>query len=381
MRTIEELTQALTADEILEVWLTALEALGVPARSWRKAGVARSILRVVAKSYEGFVLVMVAAIKGGFLDTAEGPWLTRLAFSAFNVVRPTATFASGYVTLTNAGGGVYNPTPYELTFLWEAGKKAYRNTGAFSLNPGETKTVPVEAVEAGAASSAPPGAINKLEAVLPGVTVSNAASVIGSDELPDAELRQLCRDKLAALSLRGPRGAYAYAVRSALRVDGSPVDINRLSVSPQSSTGQVTIYVASPTGAPASSDLDAIRERIELVARPDSVTTSVLPAMSTPFSRTLTVWARAEPGLAAATVKELALAKVVGLQRDWPISGYVKPPSLQGYLYADALAGVVQSAHPAIFDVDGAGADMPLAPGQIASLSITCNVQLVQVPG
>lgn len=381
MRTIEELTQAISSDEILEVWLTALEKLGVPARSWRKAGVARSIMRVVSKSYEGFILIMVAAIKGGFLDTAEGPWLTRLAFSAFNVVRPTATFASGFATFTNGGGGVFNFNPYEVTLLWEAGGKAYRNTVAFSLNPGETKTIAIEAIEAGASSSAPPGVINKLEAVLPGVTVSNASSVIGSDELKDAELRQLCRDKLAALSLRGPRGAYAYAVRSALRVDGSPVDINRLSISPQSSTGQVTIYVASPSGVPAASDLTAIRDRIEAVARPDSVTTSVFASSGASFSRTLTVWARADVGLAAATVKELVLAQIVGLQRDWPIAGYVKPPSTQGYLYADALAGVARSAHPAIFDVDGAGADMALAPGQIAVLLVAVNVQLVPVVG
>ena len=380
-RTVEELVEVITAEQVFETWLTALERLGLPARSWRRIGVARSIMQVVAQSYAGVMLVMVAAIKGGFLDDATGPWLTRLAFSAFAVVRPSATFATGKVTITNTGGGVFSFAADELVVTWEAGKKAYRNAAPFTLNPGDSFEIDIVARESGASSSAPPGTVTKAEQVLPGVTITNAVSIIGSDEMTDADLRQLCRDKLASLSLRGPRGAYAYAVQSATRIDGSPVDINRRSISEYSSTGQVTIYVASPTGVPAATDLTAIRARIEAVARPDTVTTTVAAATSVAFSRSLVVWARADVGLEAESVRQLCLAQIVGLQRDWPISGYKKPPSTQGYLYAGELESRVQAGHPAIFAVDGSGADMPLNAGEIAAISVSVDVRLVQVPG
>lgn len=379
MITIEELLAPVTTEAQLEKFLATLETLGVPARSWREGGSLRTMLWGVAATYAGFSESVLGFVRAGFLETATGGWLTLLAFNVYGVARIEATFATGIVTLTNAGGGVYAILPGELRLISAVTAKAFTNTAAIALNPGAVLAVPVRAVELGAASSATPATVTTLETALPGVSVTNAAAIVGSDAESDADLRERCRNRLAVISGKGPRGAYAYAVRSAVRTDGSAVDINRLRVSPGSSTGVVTVWVASPTGAPTPTDLPFIAAAIETYARPDTVTATLLAAVPVALASTITVWARATPGLTAPDLALLVSTALSAMIRDCPIGGIAKPPSVQGYLYADAIAGAAKSAHAAIFDVDGVGGDLAIAPGEVATLATTLDVRLVEV--
>ncbi len=206
---IDDLIDPPTEDQIFETFLDTLESFSIPARSWRKAGVSRTILRVVAKTYSGFGLVISEAVRSGFLETARGGWLTLLARNVFNVERRAATFASGKIQLSNGGGGIYAFAIDAARFLWTIKGKAYTNSEAFTLNPADVKLVAIHAVEVGAASSAPPGEITSIETTMLGVTATNPESVVGTDDEPDEELRAACKNKLASISVRGPRGAYA----------------------------------------------------------------------------------------------------------------------------------------------------------------------------
>jgi hypothetical protein len=377
---VESLIVPTTEDQVFEIFLTELETLGIPARSWRQGGVARTILRVVAKAYAAFAVLMANAVRAGFLETASGAWLTLLAYYVFGVTRRPATFATGILTISNTGGGVFEWQPGELRALWTDEKKAYTNQDHVILNPSDVLNIAIIAVEQGAASSAPPGAITSLETTFLNVTVTNAEAVVGSDEESDVDLRLACRNKLGAISVRGPRGAYAYAVRAATRGDGTPVDINRISISPSSSTGVVTVYVASPTGTPTPTDIDYVKASIEDIARPDSVTANVLPVTEVPFARTLTVWARRTDGVSAADIKALVERALVVEIASYPIGGIPKPPSTTGYLYSDFVSGVAKGAHASIYDIDGAGSDFALAPGQVATLaSPSISVRIVEV--
>lgn len=379
MLAIDDLITATTEEHIFELFLSILETLGINARAWRIGGVSRTILRVVAKTLAGFFAILTLAIRSTFLETSEGGWLTLLAYYVYGVTRVEATFATGKVELHNTGGGIFTLDAEECRFLWTAEGKAYTNVAGFTLNPGDTLLVDVRAVELGASSSAPPGAINTLESVLAGVEVTNPESVVGLDAESDEDVRTACRNKLASFSVRGPRGAYAEAVRIVKRIDGSPVNINRSSISPSSSTGVVTIYVAAPSGAPDPDDLTAIENSVEEHARPDSVTAVVLAATEVPVTRTLTVWAKKTNGLVATDLAASVSAALVNEVAIYPIGGIPKPPSSQGYLYADFLAGVAKGVHASIFDVDGAGADVALSPGEVASLATTVNVRFVSV--
>jgi len=340
-------------------------------------GSLRTILRVMSGTFAGFTNIIVAFVRAGFLDLASGGWLTLLAYYVFNVVRIPATFATGNVLLTNSGGGIYTAVQIgQLRVIGSATKKTYTNTAVFTLNPGDTNiSVAVQAEELGAASTAAPGTIDALETILPGVTVTNSTAVVGSDAELDPALQQRCKDKLATLSGLGPRGAYSYAVRSAVRTDGSIVDINRLSISPSSSTGVVTVYVASPAGAPSTADLDFIRASIESTARPDTVTVNVFAATALPLTKTITVWAKRTDGLSADDLTALVNTALVLMIRDYPIGGFTKPPSTSGFLYASTIDGTAKSAHPAVFAVDGVGGDLAMSPGQVATLATTINIR------
>jgi uncharacterized phage protein gp47/JayE len=376
---LEELITPITEDQALETFLEALETLGVPARSWRRGAGPRVFLRVVARTFASYSQLIAAITRGGFLDYAAGHWLTLLARHVYGVERIPATFASGAVTFTNTGGGVFAEPAGQVTALWTVGRRSYVNTEPVVLGVGATGTFAFQAVEAGSASSVPATQINALETVMPHVTVSNAVALVGRDEEDDPTLRQRCLDRLASLSPNGPRGAYAFAVRSAVRSDGSAVDINRVRVSPASSVGIVTVTVAAPGGVPVASDLTAIRLRIDTVARPDSVRVDVGGASSLLVARSLTVWARSTPGLTEAAVKAAADRALLELGRDWPIGGIAKTAGGVGYLYADAVKGAVKASHPAIFDVDGFDTDQALGATQIAGLSCSTSVRFVEV--
>lgn len=380
---IDELFTAPTEDEVFDGLLTQLEATGIPARSWEVGGTGRSMLRVIAKAFAGLASFITAFIRAGFLETSEGAWLTLLARYVYGVERVGATFASGEIRLINAGGNVYNFVAEQVRVSRTTSSGVvytYTNPTAFSLNPGDDKLVTFVATVQGSVASAPPNTITKLETYFADVTCTNPVAVVGTDEQTDSELRSVCLDKLASLAMGGPQGAYGYAVRTAKRLDGSPVNINRFARSADSSVGVVTLYCASPSGAPSAEDLQAVRDRIEEVcARPDSVTVNVLAATPVSFTRTITVWAIKSPGLTASDVGELVSQALIAWIKTYPIGGLKKPPSAVGYLYADAVAGVALRAHAATFDVDfDVVADMALAAGEVASLATTINVRVVE---
>jgi hypothetical protein len=378
MITVSDLVTPVTADQAEETLLLTIEGTGLKPRAWREGGSLRTILRVCAIIFAAFTKAIADLAAAGFLETSTGGWLTLLAYYVYGVTRINATFATGSVTLTNGGGGIYSVAAGAFRCTSNVTGKAYTNVSAFTLNPGDVLLVPVTAVELGSASSATPGTVTLFTTTpLAGVTCTNLAAIVGSDAEPDLVLQQRCKDKLATLSGLGPRGAYSYAVRSAVRGDGSIVDINRLSISPSSSTGVVTIYCASPAGAPLATDLDFVRASIELYARPDSVTCTVIGANPLPLSKTLTVWAIAQTGVSATDLSTLVSAALLSMITAYPIGGVAKTPDPLGYLFATRIEGAVIGAHPSIFAVDGVGADVLMSAGDVATLATTLTIRIV----
>lgn len=373
MITLSDLITPVTEDQFVERFLSTLETIGLRARSWRPGGTYRTILRVVAGTCASFTDEQSKFIRSGFLEFAETSWLTWVAFYVFGVERPEATFATGVVTLTNVGGGDYDFAAGTLRVYNSTTEKAYTNAAQVLLSPLGTVAADIVAVEIGADSSSSTGAIDEVQSEFEGqITVTNADPVVGSDAMPDDDLRQLCKDKRAGRSVFGPRGAYAYAIRSAKRDDGSTVDINRWSISASSSTGVVTMYVASPSGVPTDTDLAFVQANIEDLSRPDTVTASAAAATAHAISRTVTIWARKQAGLTAADIQALAELRILELNRSYPIGG-IKKEGPESYFWADSLEGAIQKAHPAIYSVDGVGADEELTAGEVAVLSVTID--------
>src|SRR5690606_22967724 len=136
MTTLEELTTPLTREEIEEAIYSTLAAKGVRTTSWKSGGVARTIITGTSIVLSAFSRLQALIAKGGFLDIAEDEWLTLVARHVYGVERIEGTFASGEVTLTNTGGGVFAGDAGDLVFSCSSGPaegKTYRNTAAYSL--------------------------------------------------------------------------------------------------------------------------------------------------------------------------------------------------------------------------------------------------------
>lgn len=373
--TIQELLTELTPDQVRANMVTALVALGVPADKWRKGGTYSTLLAIIATTFAGLTTLMVDAIGAGFLNTAAGPWLQLLAYYVYGVTVPPATFASGPLTFVNSGGGIYNYPAGQITILDPITKKTFVNAEALALGATSTQTIQISATEAGAASSAPPGEINTLVTGLLGVTVSNATAIVGLDQLSDDAIRILCTNKLGAMSVRGPRTAYAYAASVATNpITGAPVNINRTSVSSDSHTGIVTVVVASPSGAPDAEDVLGVIASIEAIARPEAVTVNVSGAVPEPDTDAITVWAENAPGADATTIASQVGDALAAFFSTYPVGGLSKGGV--SALWGSGVEAQCRSANATIFAVDGAN-DLALLPGQVAVDEITITVRLV----
>lgn len=382
MLTIDQLTTVPTIDDIFNQMIAWQVNAGIPADKWKKGGVGRSITYAVAAAYVVLANLVSFIAQAGFLNTASGDFLTLLAFYVYGVQRVVATFASGTVLVSNSSGSVYDFQPGELQFINSTTGKSYRNTAAVHIGSlASNVSVDVEALEQGTDSNAAIGEIDTVDGGLNGLTVTNPSPVLGVDAWTDSTLQAACLAKLGALSMLGPRGAYQYAIQTATLPDGSPVNVNRFSISEASSTGVVTVYLASPSGPVTTQDINAVVANIEAIARPDSVTAIVNNTTTVSYSKTLTVWVRAGKGIDSTTIHDEVVAALEAYASVYDIGGVKKPPSTQGYMYDESIRAVAQAADKAIFAVDSNdGLDLAIGTSQTALITSTVNVRLVVTP-
>lgn len=379
MRALDDLITVVSSDDAMTKLEALLKTLQWDPSKWRKGGSFRVLMRGTAMTFSGLTEIMVAAIRSGYLDLAEGTWLTLLARYLFGVERRAAQPASGRVTFTNTGGGSFDPTDYPAgsvrLYSSRTGKR-YFNAEGLDLGPFATYTLGVVAVEAGTASNASAGDIDSLETALLGVTVSNEEAVVGIEEESDEELRAACRARLASISGLGPRGAYEWAVRQATRLDGTPTAINRVNVPEGSWNAIVSVTVASPSGAPIASDVDAAVTSIESVARPSGIKVDVAAAVESPFARGITIWTRRTNGLNLDAIRSQAETAIAAELAAYPIGGIKKPGASQGALYSDWIKSLCK-VHPSVFDVDLSNeSDLPLGANEVATWAGTIQVRV-----
>lgn len=373
---ISLLLQPVTTDQVRAKFVSMLNTLGIPADKWRAGGVASSILTIVAMTYANFSQLIADGVASGFLGTAKGDWLTLLAQYVYNVQRPTASFASGPLTFTNEGGSIGTFAPGDFIVQNAVTKKTYQNTDLFSIVAGSfsspsTVTVNFQAQTAGAAGTANPGDISVLITSMNGVSVTNLASLVGLDAMPDPVLVQLCQAKLGSLSPGGPSQAYQFAVTIAVNpITGLPVGVNRKSVQLDPTTGKVTVTVASPSGPVDPNDIAGIINAIVAIAVPDAVTFLVNSAVPVSYSPTITVYAQGLPGVDATQIAQAAATAITNYIDAYPIGG-LKKGSGASKLWGSGVAGAIEDVNGAIFAVDmGTGADLTLLANQVAIDSV-----------
>lgn len=336
---------AKTTAQILDASLTFAEFLGLPVSSWRVGDPTRTQLEANAEHLATLDQVMAEYVKGGYLDTAEGVWLTIYAEQAYGITRGAATVAAATLTLANSGAGVYSWEANDLTFKNPITGKTYKNSSAVTLSGvGSTAEVDFVAEEAGSASTTGADTLELLTSVL-GVSVTTNEAAIGIDEQSDVELRTACRQSLAALSPNGAADAYRYVATNSELTGATTA--NKVAVTEDSAVGAVTVVVSNYADQVTAPDLALVESAIRLLCLP--LTVSLVVTNATQIDKNVNVSVYVRPSsVALSTIESVSEQAVETLFVATAIGGRVHTSAIVGAIYeaiqAEVGAGVFYSA-------------------------------------
>lgn len=372
-----ELIKPATRADVQASIYRVFEILGVNTTAWEPGAVVRTEVTSVSAMMSAFSSLQASMARSGFLDLSVGDWLTLVAHYVYGVDRIDATFATGELTLSNSGGGVYDVGPDDLIAVNLSTGKTYRNDTSFHLGATSTITIPITATEAGSASNAGSGQINDLTTVLTGVTCSNANAVVGLDAESDAAVRVRCREKLGALSPMGPWDAYSYAARTAKRSTGEPAGVTRTRLT-KDGFGNVDLYCASAAGVVTgtigdlTTDLGAVDEAVQQLAAPLAVFAHTHSATAVSLHVVYELWAYNTSGKTDDEIKADVNAALIALTAVQPVGGNLLTPSdTTGHVFLEAIRAAISGALvPQIFHVvlTTPGSDLALTASQVAVL-------------
>jgi uncharacterized phage protein gp47/JayE len=392
---LDESVKPLTSDEIKESIYSVLAKTGTTTTNWKPGAVTRTLIAAIAIVLAALSSLVMLLARSGFIAWASSLWLSLTASYSFGTDRTAATFAAGSVTLNNSSGSTHTIGVDGLTVANTVTGKTYRNTNAFVLNPLQTGlVVPIKAVEAGSASSALPGEVATMITPLSGVTCSNAAGLVGSDEESDAALRTRAQAKLQPTSPNGPRDAYRYAAEVlTIRADGSQI-CNRTRVI-KDGVGGVDVYVGGPGGAiPGTQDdidteLGIIHDSIQINAFSLGVSGQrTHSAIEVAIPITYRIWMYNTPALTEQQIKDAIERELIAFMADEPIGGNYVDNVSPGKIYRDALQAAVTRAHTeagahlGIFRtiLVEPSTDIELDPHEVPVLGSIVPASIIQIP-
>lgn len=355
MFSFDDLTRPLTRQQVQDSLYDVLAILGVSTTTWKPGAVLRTFIVVSSVALAAFSRMQAAVARSGWLELAEGEWLTLAAWYLFGVRRERATFATGPVTMQNTGGGIFEFDPEDLVFVNRFNGRTYRNTEPVSLGIGETVTIAVRATEVGTASNAPPGAIDALESPLSGVVVTNPAAVVGTDDESPEQLRTRCYEKRGSLSPNGPKDAYAYAARNARRADGSRIGVTRVKVI-RDGTGSVEVVCATASGGVSGAqsdpltDLGAVHAAVQETSATLTATLTTTTATARPLDISYSLWVYDDIALSDDEIKTKVDKALTDFTTGQPIGGNVIYPD-PGKVFLSAIKAVIGGVRPEVFRV------------------------------
>jgi hypothetical protein len=378
-----------TIAEVYRYSLAIATRNGLPVTSWQAGDPTRVQFSVQSEFLAGLEGAASGYIGSGFLDYAVGVWQAVCAKQTFNVDILDATFATTDVVLTNTKSGVYDLDPNDLTFKNVVSGKTYHNLTGGHLPaqvgsvPG-TLTVTVEADEAGSDSSAGAGEIAELITKLGSVTCSNAVAAVGSDEQQWETTKLQCRAKQDSWSPNGAKGAYFTVALDPVK-SGTRAVTRPPRVYGDSDVGEVTVYLAGPSGAIAETDRALVELGILKWATPLCHTPIVLSCTNVVVDITYSLWVYKKVNKTAAEIAAAVQTALEQMFASRDIGGDIitPAPGATGKLYVSLIESTIRSVFPEVFRVVVAlpAADVSLANGQVAALGVvTPTVTLVVDP-
>jgi hypothetical protein len=276
-------------EKYYSVGLELAQAVGLPVTSWRAFDPTRSFYAFIAEILSELDAPASEFIRSGFLSQARGDWLLVVAEELYGLDADdfAATYAEPTVTITNAGGGEYTIEAGDLTVKNSVTGKTYHSTNAPGVHsPGVTLVYQLTADEAGSDSAVVADEIDEFVTTFEGLEIDSSTAGLATDKATDDEVREACRDTLGPLSPNGPADAYtAVAKNSELT---TVTGINRAAAQ-GSSTGAVTVTVASQAGEVSAPNLALILDAINRWAVPLCVSATVVSATEVEVDGTYTI--------------------------------------------------------------------------------------------
>ncbi len=375
---ITKLTKTQVFDKAIEVATT----LSLPVTSWFEGDPTRSMYWVLAEIFETLEDVAGDFISAGFLDLApEGIWLNTLAYQVFGYEPQEATWATCTVTLSNAGGGLYEIQAGDLTVKDSTTGVTFHSTTdvAIPSGPGTTATVTVVADTAGMAGSAGIGEIDEMVTTFLGVTCANTTAAVGLDAESKESIIAGCRAKLGSLSPNGPKDAYNYVAKRSVLTGTSAV--TRARTYGDTDTGDVLLYIAGSTGHVEAADVTAVEAAIVQRATPQCITPTVASAVDKLVDVTASIWVYDTVGVTKAQIRAAVNAALLAMFARRPIGGD------SGYMRRGLIESTIERVYPDhCFEVTVTlpAADVALTVGEVAVLGTLTmpdgNIHFVEEP-
>lgn len=367
--TFDQLITTKSAETCKAELYADIAARGVSTTVWQPGAVVRTILAAVSVVLSAFWTLVTLIARGGFRTLSSGTWLSLVAEEVYGVTRREATFGTGYVVLNNTGGATFNFSAGDLIVKNTATGKTYTSTEAFTLDPLEVgKHVNVQADEAGSASTAAPSQVTSFVTTMLGVNVTNPESIVGQDAETDAELRAKADAKIDSRSLLGPAAAYEYVARTALRVNGTSIGVNRVRCI--ATDGVVGVACATASGGVVEADRARIDELLQYTAVPLAVTAVCISATNKSIAINYDIWVTS---LESRTTSQLqsAIQSALGTWlASQPIGGTRLQGETTGRVYLDAIRDVIRDVSDYTLRVNlvAPAADVDIASGEIPTL-------------
>jgi len=316
-----------TFTDLVQAQVAAIQGAAAGLIDFTVGAIERAIVEAVAQValwLQGLILVLLATTRA---STSVGPDLDSW-MAQFNFPRLQPSYATGQVTFSRfstTGQGLVPVATSQVELAdgsvqyqvqVDATNPAYSSAlGGYVLANGiGSVTVPVQALTAGSAGNAAPGAVSQIVSAIPGIdTVTNASAFEGgADAELDADYRTRFWAYLASLS-KATKAAILYAITS-VQPGAIGVLTENYAYSGAYQPGYFYAVVDDGSGSPPSSFLNAEGSAIEAV-RPFTVTYGVFgpSGLTANISLIITAAAGYDPTALVATVQAAILAYIASL--------------------------------------------------------------------
>lgn len=346
---LTDLTTPTTVAEARASVYNVLGILGVNTTDWRPGAVVRTMITAFCVLFASCTNLIASIAKGGFLALAAKLWLTLVARYVYGIERFEATYATGLITFNNPTDNSYGPEAAgDVVVRNPVTGATYESTESLTLPPSSSVTIAVRCQQQGSFGTSESGQITELQSPsFSGVEITNSLPLVGSDEEEDEALRTRCSEKAAARSPNGPREAYGYFARSAIRADGTTIGVTRVKAV-LADDGLLHVYVALPTGAVSGdaddpdTDLGAIHDTLQRNAAPLDTTEITHSAVELPLNVNYVAYVYNTAGY---TVDQIQLAirdSLRAMMTATPIGGNLFEG--QGYLFLSDVYRAIGAA-------------------------------------